>query len=89
VDCDLHRAVVELVEVEMGPKDGWSGPSAWRRLAGEEEGGRLILRWLLAAAQLGAELQSASGKRCAWKRLGSMSAAAPGMAEQREVARQS
>jgi hypothetical protein len=42
VNGEVHRAVAELVEVVMGPKDDQSGPSMWRHLEGEEEGGRLI-----------------------------------------------
>jgi hypothetical protein len=32
VDGEVHRAAGELVEVEMGLKDGRSDPSTWRRL---------------------------------------------------------
>jgi hypothetical protein len=30
VDGEVHGAAAELEEAEMGPKDGQSGPSAWR-----------------------------------------------------------
>jgi hypothetical protein len=81
VDDEVYGAAVELEEAKMRPMDGWSGPSAWRCLAGEEEGGRLISGPLLMVAQLDGELHSASGKRCAQTRLASVSAVAPGVAE--------
>jgi hypothetical protein len=37
VDSEVHGAAAELEEAEIGPKDGWSGPSAWRRLVADGE----------------------------------------------------
>jgi hypothetical protein len=37
VDGEVHRTAMELEEAETGPKDGRSGPSAWRRLAADGE----------------------------------------------------
>jgi hypothetical protein len=37
VDGEVHGAAAELEEAETGPKDGRSGPSAWRRLAADGE----------------------------------------------------
>jgi hypothetical protein len=37
VDGGVHEAAAELEEVEMGSKDGRSGPSMWRCLAADEE----------------------------------------------------
>jgi hypothetical protein len=37
VDGEVHGAVVELEEVETGPKGGRSGPFAWRRLVADGE----------------------------------------------------
>jgi hypothetical protein len=89
VDGEVHEVAAEIVEAKTGPKDGQSGPSTWRRLAGEEEGGHLISWQLLATAQLDTELHSASGKRCARMRLGSASAVAPGAAERWQAVWQS
>jgi hypothetical protein len=72
VDNEVYGATVELEEAKMRSIDGWSGPSMWRCLAGEEEGVRLILGQFLVVAQLDAELHSASGKRCAQTRLTSV-----------------
>jgi hypothetical protein len=37
VDGEVHGAAAELEEMETRPKDGWSGPSVWRRLADDGE----------------------------------------------------
>jgi hypothetical protein len=37
VDGGVHGAAAELEEAETGLKDGWSGPSTWRRLAADGE----------------------------------------------------
>jgi hypothetical protein len=45
VDGEVHGAAAELEEAEMGPKDGQSGPSAWRHSAVRKEVAPGVTEW--------------------------------------------
>jgi hypothetical protein len=60
VDGHVHGAAAGLEEAEMGPKDGRSGPSAWRRLAADGE--PVVEAWIVGRG--GRRVGRGAARRC-------------------------